>query len=195
LVEDYADKLDDAGKQIIANIRKSADQMRKLIDDLLTFSRLGTQEIKKEYVAMGALAKDVFDELKKATPNRNIECRIQELPDARADRDTIRLVWTNLLSNAIKYTGGQKNTIIEIGSTTENDRITYFVKDNGVGFDMKFVDKLFNMFQRLHSMEEFEGTGVGLANVKRIVERHGGKAWAVGAVGEGATFSFSLPKV
>jgi light-regulated signal transduction histidine kinase (bacteriophytochrome) len=128
-------------------------------------------------------------------PNRKIKFNIQELPDSRADKDTLRLVWANLLSNAIKYTGPIKNAIIEVGSKIEKDNITYYVKDNGVGFDMKFIDKLFGMFQRLHSVEEFEGTGVGLANVKRIIERHGGKVWAEGKVGGGATFNFCLPKI
>lgn len=195
LMEDYADKLDDKGKEIVTNIRASSTQMRKLIDDLLTFSRLGQQEIKKEYVAMGVLAKEVFDELRRAVPDRQIECNIQEMPDARADLATIRLVWVNIFSNAIKYTGLKEKAVIEVGSKTEGDKITYYVKDNGVGFDMKFVNKLFNVFQRLHSVEEFEGTGVGLANIKRTVERHGGTAWAEGKVGEGATFYFTLPKV
>ncbi|MFA6603955.1 MAG: PAS domain S-box protein [Patescibacteria group bacterium] len=195
LLEDYAAKLDDNGKQIVANIRASSAQMRKLIDDLLTFSRLGQQEIKKEYVAMGAMAEEVFEELKKAAPDRQIECNIQKLPDSRADKSTLRLVWTNLLSNAIKYTGPREKAVIEVGSRIETDKITYYVKDNGVGFDMKDVNKLFNVFQRLHSIDEFEGTGVGLANIKRIIERHGGTAWAEGKVGEGATFYFTLPKV
>ena len=169
--------------------------MRKLIDDLLVFSRLGSQEIKKEYVAMGQLATEVCAELKQAAPNRNIECTIQELADSRGDKDTLRLVWTNLLSNAIKYTGPRERAAIEVGSKDEKESIVYYVKDNGVGFDMKDVNKLFNVFERLHSVEEFEGTGMGLANVKRIVERHGGTVWAEGKVGEGATFYFALPKI
>ncbi|MDO8303930.1 MAG: ATP-binding protein, partial [Sedimentisphaerales bacterium] len=195
LLEDYATKLDDNGKDLITKIRSSSEQMRKIIEDLLSFSRLGNQEIKKEYLAMGPMVKEVCDELKQAVPNRSITCTIQELPDSRADEATMRLVWSNLLSNAIKYTGPKKEAIIEIGSTSDKDKITYFVKDNGVGFDMKNVNKLFNIFQRLHSVEEFEGTGVGLANVKRIIERHGGTVSAEGKVGEGSTFSFTLPKV
>lgn len=195
LLEDYSDKLDDTGKQIISNIRTSSMQMRKLIDDLLVFSRLGGQELKKEYVAMSTLVQGAFDELKRSVPNRNISCVIPELPDSRADKDTLRLVWLNLLSNAIKYTGQKENAVIEVGSKVEQNQITYYVKDNGVGFDMKYIDKLFNIFQRLHSIEDFEGTGVGLANIKRIIERHGGKAWAEGKVGEGAVFYFTLPKV
>lgn len=195
LLEDYSEKLDEEGKKIVGSIRESAVQMRKLIDDLLTFSRLGTQEIKKEYVAMNALVKSTFDELKRSVPNRVVELTMQELPDSRADENTLRMVWTNLLSNAIKYTGKKDRALIEVGSTTGENDITYYIKDNGVGFDMKFVDKLFNVFQRLHNMEEFEGTGMGLANVRRIIERHGGKVWAEGSVDEGATFYFTLPKI
>jgi PAS domain S-box-containing protein len=195
LSEDYALKLDDEGKRIILNIQDSAKQMKTLIEDLLAFSRLGNQEIKKEFVPMGILVKEVFDELKHALPDRKIDCHIQELIDTKADRDTLRLVWTNLLSNAIKYTRPKETALIEVSSKLDNDKIIYSVKDNGVGFDMKYIDKLFNVFQRLHSSDEFEGTGVGLANVKRIIERHGGKVWAEGRVGEGATFSFSLPKI
>jgi len=195
LLDDYAVKLGDNGRQIIANIRDSAARMRKLIDDLLAFSRLGNQEIKKEYFSMEAMVKEVCEEQKKAAPDRKIECVVQKLPEARGDKSTLRLVWTNLLSNAIKYTGPREKALIEIGSKTEADKMTYYVKDNGVGFDMKNVGRLFNVFQRLHGIEEFEGTGVGLANVKRIVERHGGTVWAEGKVGEGATFYFTLPKV
>ena len=195
LSEDYALKLDDNGKRIILNIQDSAKQMKTLIEDLLAFSRLGGQEIKKEFVPMAALVKEVFDELKHSLPDRKIDCHIQELIDTKADKDTLRLVWINLLSNAIKYTRPKDEALIEISSILDNDKIIYSVKDNGVGFDMKYIDKLFNVFQRLHSSDEFEGTGVGLANVKRIIERHGGKVWAEGKVGEGATFSFSLPKI
>jgi len=194
LSEDYNTKLDDNGKRLIANIRTSSEQMRVLIEDLLTFSRLGSQAIKKEQVSMSTMAKDVFMELKKVAPTRDIECNIADLPDAKADKDTMRLVWVNLISNAIKYTRPKAKAVIEIGSKVEGDVITYYVKDNGVGFDMKYVIKLFLVFERLHSSEEFEGTGIGLANVKRIIERHGGKVWAEGQVGVGSTFYFTLPK-
>lgn len=195
LSEDYALKLDDEGKRIILNIQNSAKQMKTLIEDLLTFSRLGGQQIKTEYVNMAPLVKEVFDELKHALPDRKIECHINELIDTKADRDTLRLVWTNLLSNAIKYTRPKELAVIEVSSKIKDNVIVYSVKDNGVGFDMKYVDKLFNVFQRLHSADEFEGTGIGLANVKRIIERHGGNVWAEGIVGEGSTFSFTLPKI
>ncbi|MBI3420785.1 MAG: hypothetical protein HY006_01860 [Candidatus Sungbacteria bacterium] len=195
LDEEYAGKLDNEGRRLLSIIQKNSGQMAKLIDDLLAFSRMGRHEIKKEYIAMGALANDVFQELSQAEPERKIECNIQELSDSRADSNMLRLVWTNLFSNAIKFTKPREKAVIEVGSKIEGERIIYYVKDNGVGFDMKYIDKLFGVFQRLHDVAEFEGTGVGLANVKLIVERHGGTVWAEGKVDEGATFYFALPGV
>jgi len=195
LVEDHADKLSDEGKRVASIIRASTVQMGKLIDDLLSFSRLGRQEIKKNKVVMDVLVNETFNELKKVAPDRNFDFSVQKLPDAMADVDMMRVVWTNLISNAIKFTGKKEKSIIEIGSTNDSNNITFFIKDNGAGFDMKYIGKLFGVFQRLHSTEEFEGTGVGLANVKRVVERHGGKVWAESKVGDGSTFYFSLPKV
>ena len=193
-VENYGEKLDDEGRRIASIIRTSTLQMGHLIDDLLSFSRLGRQEVKKNPVDMRALANEVYQELKKTAPEKNIEFTIGDLPLAKADINMMRVVWTNLLSNAIKFTSKTERPKIEVGSESDNNGITYHVKDNGAGFDMKYIDKLFGVFQRLHSTEEFEGTGVGLANVKRVVERHGGRAWAEGKVGEGATFYFILPK-
>ena len=195
LVEQYNDKLDDEGKRITSVIRASTVQMGKLIDDLLSFSRLGRQAVKKDPVIMGPLVEGVYRELKLNLPDRKIKFTLKELPDARADAAMIRMVWTNLLSNAIKFTKNTEAAMIEVGSTSDKDTITYYIKDNGAGFDMQYADKLFGVFQRLHSVEEFEGTGVGLANVKRIIERHGGTVRAEAKVGEGATFYFSLPKV
>jgi len=126
---------------------------------------------------MEALVEETYKELRKSSPDRNIEFILDKIPDAKADIDMMRVVWTNLLSNAIKFTGKTENAKIEVGSKSDGDSITYYVKDNGAGFDMQYINKLFGVFQRLHSTEEFEGTGVGLANVKRVVERHGGKAW------------------
>jgi signal transduction histidine kinase len=194
LVEDYGAKLDDEGRRIAGVIRASAVQMGKLIDDLLAFSRLGRAEVKKIPVAMGALANEVYAALKVAAPDRNIEFTMGTLPDINGDIDMIRQVWTNLFTNAIKFTGKKEKAKIEVGSTSDANNVTYYVKDDGAGFDMQYVGKLFGVFQRLHSVEEFEGTGVGLANVKRIVERHGGHVSAEGKVGEGATFYFALPK-
>jgi signal transduction histidine kinase len=195
LVEDYDKKLDDEGRRITAVIRASTVQMGKLIDDLLSFSRLGRKEITKNNVAMEALVDETYKEVRKSSPDRNIEFILGKIPDAKADIDMMRIVWTNLLSNAVKFTGKTEKAKIEVGSKSDGAYITYYVKDNGAGFDMQYVNKLFGVFQRLHSTEEFEGTGVGLANVKRVVERHGGKAWAEGKVGEGATMYFTLPKI
>ena len=195
LVSEYADKLDDEGKRIVGIVEKNTLQMGKLIDDLLSFSRLGRKEIKKEYVNMGVMVSQLCEEQKSQAPERNVTCTIGDMPEARADEDMIRVVWTNFISNAFKYTGKKEKAEIEIGGKAEGDTVTYFIKDNGAGFDMKYVEKLFGVFQRLHSEEEFPGTGIGLANVKRVIERHGGKAWAEGFVDKGATFYFSLPKI
>jgi two-component system sensor kinase len=144
---------------------------------------------------MSTLVNEIFNELKKIAPERNIEFTVGNLPDAMADVDMMRVAWTNLLANAVKFTSKKDKAVIEVGSKNEAGIVTYYVKDNGAGFDMKYIDKLFGVFQRLHSTEEFEGTGVGLANVKRVIERHGGKIWAEAKVGDGATFYFTLPKV
>ena len=195
LVEDYGSKMDDAGKKIAAAIRGSAVQMGKLIDDLLSFSRLGRKEIVKCPVAMDILVGAVIKELKDSIPpGKNVEFLIGTLPAAEADIDVIRTVWTNLLSNAVKFSGNREKSVIEVGGTSGDHFITYYVKDNGTGFDMKYIHKLFGVFQRLHSTVEFEGNGVGLAIIKRGVERHGGKVWAEAKVDEGATFYFTLPK-
>jgi len=194
LVEDYADKLGDEGKRVAGVVRASTQQMGRLIDDLLSFSRLGRAEVKKATINMTGLANEAYAEAKKSAPDRNIEFVMAALPDANGDVDLIRQVWANLFTNAVKFTGKTEKAKIEVGSTSDGNNITYYVKDNGAGFDMQYIAKLFGVFQRLHSVEEFEGTGIGLANIKRIVERHGGSVRAEGKVGEGATFYFTLPK-
>jgi len=194
LKEDYGKNLGEAGKDIINTIRKSTRQMTGLIEDLLTLSHLGHQDINAVDTHMTALAKEIFEILKRSNPKRSIKFTCDILPISHADPILMRQVWMNLLSNALKFTKKKKNATITVGSKTEGDTITYHVKDNGAGFDMKYKDKLFGVFQRLHSTEEFEGTGIGLSLVKRIIERHGGTVSAKGAVGEGATFSFTLPK-
>lgn len=194
LEEDYMTKLDDDGKRVITTIRTSTKQMATLIDDLLTFSRLGRKPLETQNVDMTQLARSVFDELKLINPNRNISFLCDNLPPAHVDPTLIRQVWINLLSNAIKYTKKKENATISVSSTTTADGVTYLVKDNGAGFDMKYKDKLFGVFQRLHSSEDFEGTGVGLAIISRIITKHGGRVFAEGVVGEGATFGFILPK-
>ncbi len=195
LSEDYTEKLDDEGKHVIATIRSSTQQMGQLIDDLLSFSRLGRQAIKTQDVAMTTLAKTVFDELKLASPQRSVQFTYPELPIAHVDPSLIRQVWANLLSNALKYTKKKEVAVITIGSNVTDEDNIYYVKDNGAGFDMKYVDKLFGVFQRLHSAQDFEGTGIGLSIVERIIKKHGGKVWAEGVVDQGATFYFSLPKI
>ncbi|HWY78915.1 MAG TPA: PAS domain S-box protein [Candidatus Sulfotelmatobacter sp.] len=194
LTEDYSEKLDDNGKHIIATIRSSTQQMGALIDDLLSFSRIGRQEIKTTNVDMTALAKTVFDELKQMNPQHSIQFICADLPIAHVDPTLMHQVWMNLLSNAIKFTQKKEDAVITIGSKIEKDTNIYYVKDNGAGFDMKYVEKLFGVFQRLHSAQDFEGTGIGLSIVQRIIKKHGGKVWAEGIVDQEATFYFSLPK-
>ena len=167
--------------------------MAQLIDDLLAFSRLSRQKLTYSQLDLTALARNEIDELSIGSSKR-LSIKIKKLSLAMGDRALIQQVYANLISNAIKYSSTRKVPAIEIGSESKNGETVYFVKDNGVGFDMKYVGKLFGVFQRLHSDEEFEGTGVGLALVQRIIHRHGGRVWAEGEVDQGATFYFTLPK-
>ncbi|HLG40264.1 MAG TPA: PAS domain S-box protein, partial [Chitinophagaceae bacterium] len=194
LEEDYASKLDDEAKRITAVIKNNTMKMGHLIDDLLAFSRMGKQEIVKTQVNSQAMVKEIADELIKQNKSSNrIHWDIRPLTPVKADPNTLRQVWINLITNAIKYSGKRERPNIEIGSYSENGQTIFYVKDNGVGFDEQYKHKLFKVFQRLHSVEEFEGTGVGLALVEKIVSRHGGKVWAQGKENEGACFYFSLP--
>src|ERR1700756_2205348 len=192
-LEDYGDKMDDEAKRLINVIIRSGKKMCLLIDDLLAFSQLGRKELIKTKVSMNEIASAVWNDLYKAEENRNIKFILNDLPEAYAEKATIQQVWVNLISNALKYTRNKPETHIEISAEEKNGEIIYCVKDNGSGFDMKYYNKLFGVFQRLHSQEEFEGTGVGLAIVERIINKHGGKIWAESVVNEGATFYFSLP--
>jgi len=194
ILEDKSDKLDAECKRLLNNIRRNTQNMGQLIDDLLNFSRIGRHEIKQSNINMHKLAKNVFEELKSNVPGRTLKFNIKTLPPARGDQAMIREVFVNLLSNAIKFTRLQKAAVIEISSRIEDKENIYCVKDNGIGFDMKYVGKLFGVFQRLHSVDEFEGTGVGLAIVQRIIHKHAGRVWAEAGVNEGATFYFTLPK-
>ena len=189
--EDYACNLDEEGKRILDVIRGNAQNMGQLIDDLLAFSRLGRKQIELSVIDMNGLAQDVCCGLE-TTSHSNI--KIDQLPPTNGDRVLLRQVFVNLISNAVKYSGTRENAAIEVGGQIENGENVYFVKDQGVGFDMKYADKLFGVFQRLHSAEEFEGTGVGLAIVQRIIHRHGGRVWAEGEVNKGAAFYFALPQ-
>ncbi|MES1215502.1 MAG: PAS domain S-box protein [Bacteroidota bacterium] len=193
LEEDYSSMPEPEIKRLTAVIRNSALRMNALIDDLLSFFRMGTQQLVKAEVDTNILVETILGEIAPKDTGNKIAWNIGNLPAVRADLSTIRQVWINLISNAIKYSGKKEKPHIEIGSFNESRFIVFYVKDNGVGFDEKYKDKLFNVFQRLHSPNDFEGTGVGLALVQKIVLRHGGKVRAEGKVGEGATFYFSLP--
>ena len=195
VADDYAEKLDDEGRRRLEVIRSETQRMGQLIDDLLTFSRLGRQQTKPETIDMRSLAQEVYDELvAEEPPGRKLKLDLQPLPAVEGTRTMIRQVWVNLIGNAIKFTKGKEVGEIEIAAQPGEDGVPVFrIKDNGAGFDMRFADKLFGVFQRLHSPMEFPGTGVGLALVQRIVHRHGGRVWAFGEVDHGATFYFTLP--
>ena len=193
LAEDYEPALDAEGKQMCARIRYQTQRMGQLIDDLLAFSRLSRAEMYMSIINMEMLVSSVFDEL--VTPERqeHIDFRLNPLPPAPGDPALIRQVWINLLSNAAKFSANRERAVIEVSGREEAGEFIYSVRDNGAGFDMRYADKLFGVFQRLHSEKEFEGTGVGLAIIQRIIHRHGGRIWAESEVAQGATFFFTLP--
>jgi PAS domain S-box-containing protein len=194
LVEDYETSLDAEGKRICGIISAEARRMGQLIDDLLAFSRLGRKEMFTSKIDMKALAVSVFDELIRQEDQDRIDFQITRLPAVEADPALIRQVWFNLLSNALKFTSRKEHAVIKVGSKHSPDEYVYYVQDTGAGFDMEYIDKLFGVFQRLHGESEFEGTGVGLAIVQRIIRRHGGRVWAEGEPEKGATFYFALPR-
>ena len=186
--------LDETTLHYLNTISESAKQMGNLIDDLLAFSRMGRSEVKKGRINFGYLVKEILKDLQEETKDRDIAWKVGELPEAYCDGSMLRLVFVNLISNAVKFTRPRPKADIEIGCIPEKDEFVFFVRDNGVGFDPKYQDKLFGVFQRLHHQDEFEGTGIGLANVRRLIHRHGGRTWADGKIEKGATFYFSLPK-
>lgn len=194
LEDKYRSQLDDEAKRIINNISLYGKQMGQLVDDLLGFSRMGRKDIVKSRINMNNLVAEVKEELMQGQKDRAVEFHISELHPGLGDRPVIKQVWINLISNALKYTGGKERAVIEIKSEMNADLVTYSIKDNGAGFDMEYAHKLFGVFQRLHSDDEFEGTGIGLALVQRIIARHGGTVAAEGKVNEGATFRFVLQK-
>ena len=194
LEEDYGDKLDDEARRLIGVVRENTRKMGQLIDDLLTFSRLGRNPIAATSINMEALARSALAEIDAPAAAGRARIEIHALPEAWGDPAPIKQVWTNLLSNAIKFSGKRDQPLIEVSAHDDGANAVYCVKDNGAGFDMQYYAKLFGVFQRLHGNDEFPGTGVGLAIVRRIVSRHGGRAWAEGKMGEGAAFYFSLPK-
>ncbi|MEO8474818.1 MAG: ATP-binding protein, partial [Chryseolinea sp.] len=172
----------------------NVNYMEKLIDGLLAFSKMGRQRLSKSMTPMESMVKELCSSIKERESSRSLEFDITELPCAPADPMLIRQVWTNLLSNAVKFTGKKANSIIAVGFKDHGNRIEYFVKDNGAGFDMKYKDRLFGMFQRMHSQREFEGVGIGLSIAEQIVQKHDGKIWVEAEVEKGATFHFELPK-
>lgn len=194
LVEDHSDKLDDDATRVLGVIRSNTQNMGRLIDDLLAFSRLGRKPIERSQIDMKELVRDVFAQLSSADPAVARRLNLRPLHVAHGDPAMVRQVFVNLLSNAAKYSRARNPALIEVGGYSRNGENVYFVKDNGVGFDMNYANKLFGVFQRLHSAEEFEGTGVGLAIVQRIIHQHGGRVWAEGKLNEGATFYFTLPR-
>ena len=194
LVEEYASRLDDEGKRYLDVIQNDTRKMGKLIDDLLALSRFGRKVMRAADFDMERLAEAVFKELQGTEPGRNLKIRFKPMPPARGDRDMIRQVLVNLLSNAIKFTRTREFAEIEVSGWSAEAENVYCVRDNGVGFEMAYVEKLFGVFQRLHAADQFEGTGVGLAIVQRVIHRHGGRVWAESKEGEGAAFYFTLPK-
>jgi light-regulated signal transduction histidine kinase (bacteriophytochrome) len=192
LLEDYNEKLDEKGRKYLRYVQESSDMMGQLIDDLLKLSRVTRSGMNYEQVDLGDMAEKIIAELRQAEPNRRVEVNISPGLKTYGDRNLLRLAMENLLANAWKFTSKTGGARIEVGSNEYDGRQEYFIKDNGVGFDMAFADKLFQPFQRLHRSAEFTGTGIGLATVKRIIRRHGGDIRAEGQVGQGAIFYFTL---
>ena len=192
LLEDYAGKVDEAGRDSLQRVRAASQRMATLIDDLLKLARVTRAEMRTEVVDLSAMARDIAAELQRMTPERQVVIAIAPGLKARGDSRLLRVALDNLLRNSWKYTAKQPQPRIEFGSAEANGGRAFMVRDNGAGFDMKYMDKLFGVFQRLHSAADFEGTGVGLATVRRIITRHGGRIWAEGAVDQGATFYFTL---
>jgi signal transduction histidine kinase len=189
-----AASLDEESRRYLDTIAASSKQMGRLIDDLLAFSRTARAEMRKTRIHLADLAQTIIRDLQQETRDRDVEWVISDLPDVEADPALLRQVLVNLIGNALKYTRTRKLARIEIGSSRDAAEVIVFVRDNGVGFDMRYAHKLFGVFQRLHRAADFEGTGVGLANVRRIINRHGGRTWAEGELNKGATFYFALPK-
>lgn len=194
LYDDYISKLDDDGKVFLNSIHENSMYMANLIDDILEFSRLGRTEIRTQEINMQTLFQNSFKELYKLETNRKINFHCKDIPDTKGDFTLIKLVVSNLLSNAIKYTSNKETAEIDVSCEIKDNKCIYKIQDNGVGFDEKYIDKLFGVFQRLHAKRDYEGTGVGLAIVQRLVIKHGGEVWAEGKLNQGAKFYFSLPE-
>jgi PAS domain S-box-containing protein len=194
LAEDHASSLNDEVQRLISRMSKNAQKMSELINDLLAFSRVGQHALQKIGVNMNGLIKSVVDEQRNTAEGARVTFEIERVESSEGDPTLLKQVFENLISNAIKYSTPKQNPFVKIGCIPGKDEITYYVKDNGVGFDMQYSPKLFNVFQRLHNPSDFEGTGIGLAIVQQIISRHGGTVHADAIVNEGATFSFTLPK-
>ena len=192
LVEDHASQLAEEGRRVLADVDAEVRHMRRLIDDLLEYSRQGSRNVHLAETDMTGLVREVFEDLKGLTVNREVNLRLGILPQVQADPALLRHVWLNLLDNALKFTRDRQPAEIKIEGSNQGEESVYWIQDNGAGFEMQRADKLFQMFARLHDPSEFEGTGVGLALVQRIVSRHGGRVWAEAQVGRGATFYFTL---
>lgn len=192
LQEDFASALPAEATQLLNTIRHGSENMSRLVNDLLNLAHVGRQEMKKERTSLNLLIEEVIGEMKRETEGRDIEWRVAELPTVEGDPGLLKQVFANLLSNAVKYSRPRQHAVIEIGLRVMNDESVIYIRDNGVGFNMKYADKLFGVFQRLHRAEEFEGTGVGLAIVERVIKRHGGHIWAESELDKGATFYFTL---
>jgi len=192
LLEEHADAMPPEAQRYLGLVRDNARQMGELVDDLLAFSRLGRQALERRPVEPDRLARETWQDLRHDWDGRAVELHIGGMPPAYGDPSLLRQVYANLFGNALKFSRERAPAVIEVGAERHDDGVAYFVRDNGVGFDMKYADKLFGVFQRLHRAEEYEGTGVGLAIVQRIVQRHGGRVWATAALGEGAAFFFTL---
>jgi light-regulated signal transduction histidine kinase (bacteriophytochrome) len=194
LLEDYDDKLDDDGKKYLERIRQATQSMGRLIDDMLNLSRVTQSEFYQEPVDLSKMVHAIADTHQERNPLNGLTLSIQKNIIVRGDQRLMNIALTNLLDNAWKFTGKQEHPQIEFGATVKNGKKIIFVRDNGVGFDMIYAGKLFGTFQRLHRFDEFPGTGIGLAIVLRVINRHGGKVWAESEVGKGATFFFTLPE-
>ncbi len=193
LLEDYQDRLDETGHDYLQRIRKGAQKMSRLIDNLLQLSRISRSELKLTDIDLSQLATQVVEELRRGEPTRKIDVTIEPDIQVRGDATLLGVLLSNLIGNAWKFTQRCDQARIEIGRQREREKEVIFIRDNGAGFDMKYADKLFSAFQRLHSLDQFDGTGVGLATVQRVINRHGGRVWTKAAVGRGATFYFTLP--
>jgi light-regulated signal transduction histidine kinase (bacteriophytochrome) len=193
LIEDYAEKLDAEGVSYLKRIRSGAQRMGELIDDLLALARVSRAELHSSRIDLGALAESVIAELQRSAPTRIVEVSIEPGLVTDADRRLMLVALENLLGNAWKFTSKREHAQIAVGKQPGEHDTTFFVRDNGAGFDMRYASKLFSPFQRLHSIEDFTGTGIGLATVYRVIDRHGGRVWAQSAPDQGATFFFTLP--